>query len=661
MKRAILCTAGHVDHGKTRLVHALTGIDCDTHPEEQARGITINPGFAHLELPPADGGEGVTIGIVDVPGHHRFIRNMLAGAAAVDLALLVVAADDGVMPQTREHVALLDLLGTGHGLVALTKVDVADPELVELAIADVEEFLSTSFLAGAEVVPVSAATGAGLDELRAAISRVLRRVPERAASGAFRMYIDRIFSVAGFGTVVTGSILGGTVRVDDSLFVLPGEIPVRVRRIECHGAEVPEAHGGERASLNVSGLGRSDFVRGMLLADRPLAVTRRIDVELSLIGEQTTLERRTQSLFYAGTHETSCQIHLLDRSLARAGERALAQIELETPTVLLAEDRFVLRSASADQTIGGGRCVDPAPLHHRRPTERAVAEVRRRASGRLVDRVLSEVNKRITFVAVPELALALHQEPGAIIEAIASIAADEGVLRFTTATGEHLLGRIAAERLTREIREVVAQYHHDDPLGTRGVTLHQVASKLASLSSVQRNELTEAMLEELTTRGVLRRSNRGGYLLSDFVFRDAATLAQACDVARERFRTAGTSVVVLADLEAELAGRFRTSTRDLKAILRHLVEEGDLVAVDDGYLATEVIARCRRRLLEHLNDGAAISVSEFRDLIDGNRRICLMLLGLFDREGLTQRSGDQRRITEKGRAALRDAPHSGGQ
>lgn len=653
MKRVIVCTAGHVDHGKTRLVQALTGIDCDTHPEEKARGITINPGFAHLDLPAGEQGEAVRIGMVDVPGHHRFIRNMLAGASAVDLAMLVVAVDDGVMPQTREHVALLELLGTHHGLVALTKIDIADPDLVELAVAEVGEFLSTSFLADAEIVPVSAVTGAGLDDLRAAIARALGRVAERSHSGAFRMYIDRIFSVAGFGTVVTGSIMGGTVRVDDSLFVLPGEVPVRVRRIECHGAEVPEAHGGERASLNLSGIGRADFERGMLLANRPLPVTQRIDAELTLIGEQTSLERHAQALFYTGTHETSCQIHLLDRPQARPGERVLAQLDLVAPTALLAEDRFVLRSASADQTIGGGRCVDPAPLHHRRPTERAVAEVRRRASENLVDRVVAEVNKRITFVSVGELATILHQEPAVIAAAIAGIPAIAGVRHFTTAAGDQLLGRIAAQKLSHAIREVVTQYHQDDPLGTRGVTLHQVASKLVSLPPTQRNALTEALLEDLTTQGVLRHSERGGYLLADFVFRDAATLALACDVARERFRAAGTNVVVLADLEAELTGRFRLTARDTKAIVRHLVEEGDLVAIDDAYLSTQLVARCRRRLLEHLSGGATVSVSEFRDLIDGNRKICLMLLGLFDREGLTQRSGDQRRITEKGRAALR--------
>ncbi|MFC1642522.1 selenocysteine-specific translation elongation factor [Myxococcota bacterium] len=652
MKRVILCTAGHIDHGKTTLVKALTGIDCDTHPEERARGITINPGFAHLDLSGGrDGAGSVRLGIVDVPGHHRFIRNMLVGACAVDMALLVVAADDGVMPQTREHVALLDLLGTRRGLVALTKWDLATPELADLARCDIEDFLAASSLADAEIVPVSAFTGAGLAELRAAILRVVWRVVERRPSGGFRMYIDRVFSVAGFGTVVTGSIMGGTVRVDASLLVLPGNLPVRVRRIECHGQRVDEAHGGERASLNISGLGRAQFVRGMLLADRPIAATQRIDAEVTVIGERTSIAHHGQALFYAGTHESSCHIRLLDRAVARAGDPVLAQIELESPAVLLAEDRFVLRSASADETLGGGRCVDPAPLRHRRRTERAVAQVRRRASSSAADRGVAEVQKRISWVSLGELAEVLGVEVETVKLAIPQMAAEDGVRVIPVGDDTFLLSRTGEEKLTRSIREALEQCHRDDPLGTNGAMVHQVASKL-TLPNSHRIQLTQALLEGMTATGILRRSDRNGYLLADFSLRRAPALGEASSVAKTRFRAAGLHVVSLPELESELAARFQLSAREFKAIVRRLVEEGELVPADDAYLASDVVADCRRRLLERLASGSGLSVAQFRDLIDGNRRVCLMLLGLFDREGLTTRRGDQRFITDRGRAAL---------
>jgi len=658
MKRVIMCTAGHVDHGKTSLVHALTGIDCDTHPEEKARGITINPGFAHLTLPAlSPAGEDVCIGIVDVPGHHRFIRNMLAGACGVDLALLVVAADDGVMPQTREHIALLDLLGVREGLTALTKVDLAGPDLVDLAQQDVRDSLAASFLAGAETVPVSAKSGVGLDDLRSAIGRVVDRVTERSLGGSFRMYIDRIFSVAGFGTVVTGSVMGGSVRVDDSLFVLPGEIPVRVRRIERHGAEVAVAHAGERASLNLSGLARAQFVRGMVLADQLLGTTRRFDGEIRVIGEKTSLDRRAQALLYAGTHETSCQIHLLDRDTARAGDRVLAQIEIEQPAVLLPDDRFVLRSASADLTLGGGRCIDPAPLHHRRRTDRVVREVRRRASDSLADRVAAEVQKRISFVGARELSAVLAADVSAVRTAVPSIPEGDGVRFVATPADLYLIGRIGEERLTRAVRDAVAQYHRDDPLGTRGISAHQVASKLP-LPAGQEAALAGQILDGLVVAGTLRRSDCGGYLLSGFVARGAALLAEASQAARARFRSAGLGVVSLTELESELVARFKLGVRDFKAIIKHLVEEGELVAADDSYLAREVVESCRQRLLTRLAAEDGISVAQFRDLIDGNRKVCLMLLGLFDREGVTCRNGDQRFITAKGRQALGANPAS---
>lgn len=658
MKRLILCTAGHVDHGKTALVRALTGIDCDTHPEERRRGITINPGFAFLDLPPGEEGLGagaqgtLRVGIVDVPGHHRFIRNMLAGACGVDAALLVVACDDGVMPQTREHLALMELLGVQEGLVALTKVDLASPDLVDLAREDVRAALAGSFLDKAEIVPVSSTTGKGLPALRSAIGRMAGRTRERPVEGMFRMPIDRVFSVAGFGTVVTGSIMGGQARREDMLLVLPGHTEVKVRRIERYGEEVQVASAGERASFNLSGFERSQFERGMLLADQPLVATSRIDVQLKVLGDRVELGVRTQAIFFAGTQETACHVRLLGGTPACAGHSAMAQIELEQPAVLVAGDRFVLRSASADLTLGGGQCVDVAPLHHRRPSPALVEQIRRRASGDLAGAIVAETDKRMSFVGVPELAAALRAEPADVKQAAASLSGSEGVLVLQGAGDPVLLGRAARGRMVKEVLAIVAQYHREDPLGSRGVTARQVAAKL-DRGSGSRAEAMAGLLDRLVGDGVLRRTEAAGYVLPDFVPKGGSTLSDAARHVLRRLIDSGMNVPPLVELEQEIATRFHLGAKDLKAILKHLVDEGELVAADDGYLVCALVARCQRQLLEYLaGHPEGITLAQFRDLIGGSRKIGLMLLGHYDRDGVTLRQGDLRRITDKGRALV---------
>jgi selenocysteine-specific elongation factor len=651
MKRLIMCTAGHVDHGKTTLVRTLTGIDCDTHPEEKRRGITINPGFAYLDLP-AENGPAVRLGIVDVPGHHRFIRNMLAGACGVDFALLVVAADDGVMPQTHEHLALLGLLGVKDGLVCLSKTDLATPELLDLAYQDVRDALGGSCLEHAEIVPVSAQEGTGLAETCSAIRGVVARVADRSCDGPFRMYIDRVFSVAGFGTVVTGSILSGRVRQNDSLFILPRGIAIRVRRIECHGKQVAEASAGERASLNVLGFDPSTFEHGMMLADRLLPVTHRFDGELTVVGQRTRLRLHNQALLYTGTQQTSCRIHLLDCNEAQVGGKSLAQIELERPCVLLPGDRFILRNASKDATVGGGVCVDPHPLHHKRRTGNVVEQLRRRVAGGLAAAVVSEAEKWVTPGKASEIANAIGCTETRIREVVFGLSGGQEVTS-TLVDGElYLHGCTANGRLLEAARRCVAQYHRDDPLGTRGIMPLQIAGKLG-LPSAAACPLAESLLVGLVRRGILRQTDRGGYVLATFVAKDSGRLREAVGFTRQLFAGAGMSVLSLAKIEYNVNARFRLGAKEVRAVLSHLVEEGEILPVDDGYVNNELVARCRLRLLRHLveHDGG-ISVAEFRDLVDGNRRICLDLLAVYDREGMTRRQGDLRFATDSGRAFI---------
>ncbi len=652
MKHLIMGTAGHVDHGKTTLIASLTGIDCDTHPEEKQRGITINPGFAWLDLPPDDGKSadacdcpGQRIGIVDVPGHQRFIHNMLAGASGIDFALLVVAADDGVMPQTVEHLAILEHLGIRDGLVAVTKTDLAGPELVEMAAAEVREALSRTFLRDADIVPISAIERTGLDGLVAAIRRVVARLPERPSGGALRMYIDRAFSVAGFGTVVTGSVMGGTIRTGDTLCVAPKGIEVRVRRIEKHGKEVQEVRAGDRASLNLAGFKREDFERGMLIADRSIAMTSRIDAEITLIDTSPEIGPYSNAVFYVGTHESACRIHLLGRDRARGGEKALAQIELDGPAALLAGDRFIIRNCSATRTLGGGRVVDAAPLHHRRTPPEMIEQVRVRAEGGLKDQIASEVRKQITFVGIAELARSLNRGRDEIAAAIRDGDTGSGIISITSPAGDALLSADTQERMWRQVRRALVEHHHEHPLSAKGLDTAAIAARLGVAAKEHGASITEGFLLMMSDAGKIARAASGGWLLAGF--KPAPTQAQeaALKYLRKKFSDAGMGVVSISDLESEIGKQFKLGAKDLKTLLKHLVECKEIVAIEDVYIWKETVDQCRQTLLAHLaQSGDGVTVAQFRDLVNGNRRICLLLIGLYDREGVTRREGDLRFI-----------------
>jgi selenocysteine-specific elongation factor len=327
MKHLIMGTAGHVDHGKTSLVKALTRIDCDTHVEEKKRGITIHLGFAHLDL-----GDGETLGIVDVPGHKDFIHTMVGGASGIDFVLLVIAADSGIMPQTREHLNIMRILGIKRGIIVLTKADLVDTELLAMVREEVRELVAGTFLENAPMVDVSAKTGAGLEALQDAIRTLVQQSEAKPEAGVFRLFVDRIFTVSGFGTVVTGSVLSGKVRTGDTLYLLPGkEDGYRVRRLERHGAEVSEIVAWDRSSINLVGLEKADFRRGMLLSDRLLRASTMIDARLEIYEPEVALGHWSQVIFHVGTHEQQARLHLLDKDKLKAGETALVQIHLREP------------------------------------------------------------------------------------------------------------------------------------------------------------------------------------------------------------------------------------------------------------------------------------------------------------------------------------------
>jgi selenocysteine-specific elongation factor len=351
-RHLIIGTAGHVDHGKTSLIKALTAIDCDTHKEEKERGITINLGFSHLELE-----DGTGVGIIDVPGHKDFIKTMVSGAHGIDLVLLVISADSGVMPQTKEHLNIIQMLDVQNGIVVLTKTDLVDEEMLELAQLEIEEYLEDTILSGAPVIPVSCMEGTGIPELRNVIENQLKRVSRMKSKEHFRMFVDRFFNVKGIGIVVTGSVLGGEVGEGDELYVLPDKTQkIKVKGVQRHGKKVSKIFAGDRAAINISGLSMDDYYRGMLLSSSDISPQGIIDARISLFQENSTLKVWSHAILLCGTYESRVRIHLLDRDKLEPPDDALVQIHLEQAFTFSKKDRFILRNTSNDLTIGGGSC-----------------------------------------------------------------------------------------------------------------------------------------------------------------------------------------------------------------------------------------------------------------------------------------------------------------
>lgn len=581
----VLGTAGHVDHGKTALVLALTGHDTDRLPEEKARGISIALGFAPLGLP-----SGRTLSLVDVPGHERFVRHMVAGASGIDGYLLCVAADDGVMPQTEEHLAVLRLLGVRDGVVAITKSDLMDPEI---AAAEVRELIGD----GPEIVPVSAPTGAGVDELRGAIERLAARLGRRTDAGPPRLFVDRVFSVPGAGTVVTGTHWGGPIGVDDPVVVIPGGAEARVRGIESHDATVAIADGG-RVALNLVGVERADAPRGacIVLASDGWIGSERLDIALTWLpdaGSGLATRRRLQ--VFLGTAEVGATVVLLDADAIAPGETRFAQLRLDGPVAAAAGDRLVLRSAER-RTVGGGRVIDPQPERHGRGSAAAERLVLLESGD--VDAVI-----RSRVVAAGPAGLPIDDTE----------AADRAIPGTTVVAR----WRVASERVDAARAAVTAAL----PIPwSRAVGLTGLSAPLA-----------EAFLATLVAGGEIERdgsqARRPGESTDDPVA--DAVLGLLVD--------AGRRPPTLVDLAEETG----LDTERLHAMLVGLRDRGQVLAADGAWFAADAVAGARDEAVAALANGP-MGIGALRDLWGVGRRHALALAAALDQLGVTRRIGDER-------------------
>jgi selenocysteine-specific elongation factor len=642
----ILGTAGHIDHGKTSLVKALTGIDCDRLPEEKARGITIDIGFARLDL------GDFRLGIVDVPGHERFIKNMLAGATGIDLAVLVVAADDSVMPQTREHLEILRLLGLRHGLVALTKCDLVDETTREVVELEIRELVQGSFLEKAPIIRTSAHTGEGIPELKAAIADLCRTIVgsesgQLTAHGPlptiFRMAIDRSFVVQGHGTVVTGSVTSGSVRVGDELEWQPRGEHVRVRSLQNHDQPVEEVHRGQRAAINLAGVRHEDVVRGQELATPGYLVPARVlTVRLHCLSDaRRPIKHRASVRFHVGTAEIMGTVALLDCDAIQPGGWGLAQVFLEEPATTTWGQPFVIRGPSATQTLGGGQVLQPVARKIRRRHLEVLERVEQLWSGDADARALAVAwfSSFAGFTAA-DLVRGANIAPDEAMTVIDRLKERGQLVEVSAGPGRPLLLHADMIReLDERILQVLGRLHEQFPL----MSAHDRQKVQSQLDYIGDDSLVHAAVDRLIRQkrlvGDLRRIARADH---------KPKLSGNLRKLKDKIIAAYQEGQFQPPDPASFAGQAGGNAANLTDLLEVCVAEGYLVPIGpDFYLHSDTEAEMRRRIHARLQTGPGLTVAEIRDLLGTTRKYAVPLCEYLDRIGLTRREGDLRVLTDQ--------------
>ena len=629
----VIGTAGHVDHGKSTLVHALTGIDPDRLREEKEREMTIDLGFAWLTLP-----KGEMVGIVDVPGHSDFIENMLAGVGSIDAALFVVAADEGVMPQTREHLAILDLLEIGTGVVALTKVDLAESEdWIELVIADVSETLEKTVLEGAPIIPVSARTGQGLEQLLAALQEALAHVEPRRDWGRPRLPVDRVFSISGFGTVVTGTLTDGSFEVAQEVEVLPRKLKARIRGLQTHKQKRDQAVPGSRVAINLSGVSKADLKRGdVVTAPGWLHPTVLADVQLRYLADaRRPLRHNAQLKFFSGTTETMARVRLLGQDTLAPGESGWAQLRLRDPVALIKGDRFIIRTPSPPSTVGGGVVVDPNPgRRHRRFRQEVLERLKTLAQG-TPDEILLQALERHGPTPVRDM-LSTSGLGEAATDALAQLL-DEGLVllldsRADThppATSRQLLAtQVWWDNLVDRLSRNLSSYHQRFPLRA-GMPREALRSGLKLEARVFNAAMGRAAAE-----GLIKGERAFAWLPSHRV-RLNAEQQQRVDALLATFRRQPYTPPSVKESIATVG----------EDVLGVLTDRGEVVQVSpDVLFLPETYERMVGRIRSHIEQKGSITLAQARDLFGTSRKYAQAILEHLDEVGVTKREGDRRTL-----------------
>ncbi len=625
MKNIIIGTAGHVDHGKTALIKALTGIETDRIKEEKKRGITIELGFAYLDLP-----DGEKAGIIDVPGHEKFVKNMLAGAGGIDLALLVVAADEGFMPQTREHLGILSLLNISEGIIVVTKKDMVDEDWLEIVCDEVRQEVQGTFLENAQIIPVSSYTGEGIEQLRQAIFTMIdQKTQIKNLDVPFRIPVDRIFSVEGFGTVITGTLIEGTMKVGDPVTVYPSRIESRIRNLQVHSQDVQEAYAGQRVAVNLAGLKKTDLNKGDVIAvPDSMHTTMMIDIHLTVLKDcDREIRNATRLHLYHGARDILCKIVLLDRDSVGAGESCYAQLRLEEEIAVKTGDRFVLRFYSPVETIGGGVILDSNPFKHKRNDAAVLESLKLKEGGsdrEKISAALRDYSARFETLDFLQIQTGIPKEQ--FEQQINKLIKDKVAFRVSDNVVIHT---DYLNRLKDSAVKLLESYHKENPL-REGMKKDEFRNKLIKYEDIS---VVDKITDSLVNRKVLKYVNNC-VALADFEVQQ--------DNNQQEIENAFLQGGFSPESPDQIAARF-PKVKNFKQVLESLVNTGKLVRVEEKILLhADYYNKALTLAKEHVNQNGQITLAEMRDLMGASRKFAVAVLEYWDKRGITKKVGDAR-------------------
>ena len=633
MKQIILGTAGHIDHGKTSLIKAVTGIDTDRLKEEKERGITIELGFASLDLP-----SGEHLGIVDVPGHEKFVKNMVAGATGIDIVIMVIAADEGVMPQTREHMEICTLLGVQHGLIALTKTDMVDEEWMELALEDVREFSQGTFLEDSPILPVSSVTGQGIPELIKALDEIATRIPLRPPSSLFRLPIDRVFTMKGFGTVITGSLVSGKVQVGDTIMIYPSGITSKVRGIQVHNLSADAAEAGMRTAVNFQGLDRTAVNRGEVLSvPGALIASYMVDVSFHfLASNQKPLKNRALVRFHTGTSEVMGYLILLEQEELQPGQTAVAQLRLDSPVAIVKDDRYVVRSYSPVRTIGGGHVLNPAPQKHKR-LKKDVIQGLQRLAGDSPESIISYHIEQAGYSGVSFSHLKIMTNlPDKQLDTQLQHLLSQKIIIQMDKENRIFIHQSTFDTLQQNCSEYLKEYHGTNPLKA-GMPKEELKSKFPRLKDAKL--FNQVLTQMIKGRQIVQEEN------TVRLENHRVSLGQDQTATRNKiiqtYRNGGLQPPYFRDVVKEL----QLEPKHAKDVLMHLVEEGQIIKTkDDLFFDIDAVAKLKNKLVDFLKANGEISTPQFKEMTGVSRKFVIPLIEYFDAQNVTLRVGDSRKL-----------------
>lgn len=632
MKNVIIGTAGHIDHGKTTLIKAVTGRETDRLKEEKERGISIELGFTYFDLP-----SGRRAGIIDVPGHERFIKNMLAGVMGIDVVVLVVAADEGIMPQTKEHLDILNLLGIEKGLIALTKSDLVDEEWLALVEEDVKDGVKNTFLENSPIIPVSSTTKLGINKVIDMIDQLTEEVKERDVTETARLPVDRVFSLPGFGTVVTGTLTAGKFTIGDEVQVFPGKRTGRIRSIQIHGLDSDTACGGQRVAMNIAGLKKNEIERGSVIAPvDSLEPTMMLDVKLRLLEDsQRIIDNRTRLRLYTGSTEVLCRVVFLDREQLTPGESCYAQLRLEEEIVAKRSDRFIIRFYSPMMTIGGGEILEPNPPKRKRFDKDVIQELEIKEKGEIseiIEKIIKDKSK--SFPTIKDISILTAMTEEKIQGIIDKLEKKNKIIVFSLLKDLYLIHVDYGMYLSDKIKEELKKFHQNNPLKA-GMSKEEVRSKY--LGSVKQ-KLGDSVINKLLREGVIKQNNES-LALGDFevVFNQVQEEIKL-EIEKEFLKNKFNPLK-----KDELYDILKFNKRDIDQVFEALLDIGILIRIkEENIVHIDAYRESIDKIKDFINSNGSITVAQLRDLLTTNRKFAIALVEYLDDIKVTKRVGDTR-------------------